>query len=137
MFTAAVISSFLVASVLAAPTPQQEFNSYEKFREILLAEPGRHMDEVNGVFVLLDSANATLATASAKYNWAMHNAIDEKSCLKYSTVLMQNNRTLSKPMNDGGIFSFCNNEACVTPGMPGKCATYHGCSLCSSKSMCI
>lgn len=137
MFTATILSSLLAATVLAAPAPQQEFNSYDEFRQLLLAEPGRHMEEIDGMYVLLDGANATIATAGPKYNWAMHTAIDEKQCLQYSKVLMLPNNTLSKPMNDGALFAFCNGEACLTPGMPGKCATIHGCTLCSSRSVCI
>ncbi|EKD02320.1 hypothetical protein A1Q2_03376 [Trichosporon asahii var. asahii CBS 8904] len=100
MFTATILSSLLAATVLAAPAPQQEFNSYDEFRQLLLAEPGRHMEEIDGMYVLLDGANATIATAGPKYNWAMHTAIDEKQCLQYSKVLMLPNNTLSKPMND-------------------------------------
>lgn len=90
------------------------------------------------MYVLLDPSHATVGTATPKYNWAMHTAIDENNtCLQHTTLLMQDPDAPSKRFNDGGCFTPCQHWRCQTPGLPGICPTYNGCILRSTRSICI
>ncbi|EJT53110.1 hypothetical protein A1Q2_03377 [Trichosporon asahii var. asahii CBS 8904] len=136
MFTSATLS-LLVATTLAAPAPLQ-FNNADEFKQALLAEPGRRMDVVNGVYVVLNSDNVTVAaTATPKFSWALNETIEAGKCLDYTTVLMEVSDDTPKPFNDGGNFNGCIVHWCPTPGDPRPCLGYEGCTVCNMYSRCF
>lgn len=95
------------------------------------------MDTIDGLYVLLNINNVTVATATPRFSQALNETIEAGECLDYTAVFMDAHNDTPKPFNDGGYFNPCAVHYCPNPGDPRPCLGYEGCTVCNIYSRCF
>lgn len=153
-FICATLAAAAPAADPAPPAaPPKEFNDFSDVRPLLLNDPNLRFLDVNGTYVLWDEdSKIVLSSASAAYNAAIHDAVDNGGCLQDAANIM---RAAQQPSESGAPgssgderpvgdvpfwrepYETCNYHRCQIPGQIYPCANWHGCGVCSGKYKCI